>query len=85
MPCAATLVRCAVGRRNPAHGCPPCPPNPRRDALPPAGVARIYDRSGGQTAEVQLESRAQCLCLDWDQTGEVRRTPFAARVAANST
>ena len=36
------------------------------------GLASLYDRSGTQTAQVQLESRAQCTRLDWDRDGEVR-------------
>jgi WD repeat-containing protein 19 len=44
----------------------------------------VYDRSGSLVVEVQLESRAQCICLDWDHSGEVRRLarPAAARLRA---
>jgi hypothetical protein len=36
------------------------------------GLACVYDRAGAQTAQVQLDSRAQCTRLEWDKDGEVR-------------
>ena len=44
------------------------------------GLASVYDRAGTQTAQVQLDSKAQCTRLDWDKDGEVRwsRAPGAA-------
>ncbi len=36
-----------------------------------SGLVRVYDRSGQQVAEVTMESRAQCISLDWDKDGEV--------------
>lgn len=60
-------------------------PPPKRTHKHPAGVARIYDRNGSQVAEVQLESRAQCLCLDWDCSGEVRPRPAALSALCRRT
>ena len=36
------------------------------------GAARVFDRSGSQVAELQLDARAACLAVDWDHSGEVR-------------
>ena len=53
-----------------------------------SGFVRVFDRSGAQTTEFQLESRAACMAIEWDSTGEVRerKTQRALKnvVATNS-
>jgi len=34
------------------------------------GLVHIFDRHGAEVVELQLESRAQCLAIDWDKDGE---------------
>lgn len=45
-----------------------------------AGVVHIFDRQGNQVVEVQLESRAQTLVIDWDKDGEVSSISCSATV-----
>jgi len=40
------------------------------------GVVGVFDRAGGKVTEVTLESRSQCIALDWDKDGEVRGEGF---------
>lgn len=34
------------------------------------GIVRVFDRHGIEVAELQLESKAPCIALDWDKDGE---------------
>lgn len=34
------------------------------------GIVRVFDRHGIEVAEIQLESKAVCVSLDWDRDGE---------------
>ena len=43
-----------------------------------SGFVRVFDRSGAQTTEFQLESRAACMAIEWDSTGEVRELHVVA-------
>ena len=35
-----------------------------------SGIVNVFDRHGALAAELQLESRAPCLALEWDKDGE---------------
>jgi len=51
-----------------------------RVPLPAAGLVHIFNRHGQQVCDVLLESRAQCIALEWDKDGEVgqRKTRHVA-------
>ena len=34
------------------------------------GMVRVFDRHGIEVADIQLESKAVCISLDWDKDGE---------------